>query len=439
MLDEARGYLRAIEHELAATKKEHVRLTAEFAGLEKNPEGLPLSPDLPGLQAVRDNALQALIAGNSDIEQASARIAEAESRLQQAKDRSAACLRRLQAAQEDESHRERRLAKLGPEKERLSEEIARQTDLARKAAVNRAEADSQLAELQTRRAESLRLSGELTEQARAARDQATVASESAHTAELGRARAESRRATAAERLLEEYGIGEDEALAREPTVELPSDAASLAPRLRRELKAMGEVNLGAIDAFERLTSRFDDLDGQRQDILGSIAQLHSSIGELDQLTRDRFLETFGRLQVEFADLFQRLFGGGEGRLTLTDPGEVLDCGIEIDLTLPGKRPQRLELLSGGERALCAIAFLFGLLRVKPSPLVVLDEVDAPLDGRNVERFAEVLSEFSASTQFIVVTHNPATIESAPVWLGVTMQEPGVSTLVPARTPALSYA
>ncbi|HRK22641.1 MAG TPA: AAA family ATPase, partial [Fimbriimonadaceae bacterium] len=111
-------------------------------------------------------------------------------------------------------------------------------------------------------------------------------------------------------------------------------------------------------------------------------------------------------------------------------------GIEIDVTLPGKKQQRLELLSGGERSLCATAFLFSLLKVKPSPLVILDEVDAPLDGRNVERFVEMLKDFTETTQFILITHNPTTIEAAPVWIGVTMQEPGVSTLVPARMPSL---
>jgi chromosome segregation protein len=117
---------------------------------------------------------------------------------------------------------------------------------------------------------------------------------------------------------------------------------------------------------------------------------------------------------------------------LSDAQNVLESGIEIDITLPGKNRQPLMLLSGGERSLCATAFLFSLLKVKPSPLVILDEVDAPLDGRNVERFAALLQRFTEQTQFIVITHNPTTIEAAPVWLGVTMQEPGVSSLVPAR-------
>ena len=167
-----------------------------------------------------------------------------------------------------------------------------------------------------------------------------------------------------------------------------------------------------------------DLDG--------IEQVEASIKELDKLTRERFLNTFSQVQVHFEELFTKLFGGGEGKITLTDENNVLESGIEIEVQLPGKKRQQLQLLSGGERALCASAFLFSLLRVKPSPLVVLDEVDAPLDGRNVERFATLLHEFTDNTQFIVITHNPTTIEQAPVWLGVTMQEPGVSMLVPTK-------
>jgi len=202
---------------------------------------------------------------------------------------------------------------------------------------------------------------------------------------------------------------------------------------------MGDVNLGAIDAYERLTKRFDDLEAQRQDVLDGIAQVEASIRELDKLTRERFLTTFTAVQAEFTDMFAKLFAGGEGKLALTDPEKVLDSGIELQITLPGKKRQALQLLSGGERSLSAMAFLFSLLKVKPSPLVVLDEVDAPLDGRNVERFGNALREFTESTQFIVITHNPTTIEMANVMLGVSMQEPGISMLLPVRFPTPAEA
>jgi len=198
---------------------------------------------------------------------------------------------------------------------------------------------------------------------------------------------------------------------------------------------MGDVNLGAIEAFERLSVRFEELNAQQNDILEGIEQVEAGIRELDKLTRDRFMTTFSAVEVAFSEMFQSLFGGGEGRIELTDPEHVLDTGIDLLITLPGKKRQPLQLLSGGERSLSAMAFLFALLRVKPSPLVVLDEVDAPLDGRNVERFASTLLQFTDKTQFIVITHNPTTMEAANVLLGVTMQDPGISMLVPAQLPS----
>jgi chromosome segregation protein len=268
--------------------------------------------------------------------------------------------------------------------------------------------------------------------ARKARSHAQTCTDSAHQAELSRARIDTRRTASVQRLLEEYGISEEEALIQEPNIELPSDASTVVNRLRRDLKAMGDVNVGAIEAYHRLTERWDELTNQREDVLGGILQVEASIRELDKLTREKFVTTFAELEAAFAKIFTRLFPGGEGRIFLTDPENILETGVDIDVMLPGKKRQRLELLSGGERSLCAASFLFSLLQVKPSPLVILDEVDAPLDGRNVERFIELLQDFMQTIQFILITHNPTTIESAPVWLGVTMQEPGVSTLVPAK-------
>ena len=234
--------------------------------------------------------------------------------------------------------------------------------------------------------------------------------------------------------MDAYALSETDALAQESMYEVPSDAQTVVGRLRREIKAMGDVNTGAIEAFERLSERFETLSLQRDDILHGIEQVEASIHELDKLTRDKFVTTFEAVKAEFSVMFTKLFGGGSASIELSDPQKVLESGVEIEVQLPGKKRQPLQLLSGGERSLCASAFLFALLTVKPAPLVVLDEVDAPLDGRNVERFAATLVEFSKTIQFIVITHNPATIEIAPNWLGVTMQEPGVSTLVPAKLP-----
>ncbi|MER3496657.1 MAG: hypothetical protein C4320_07735 [Armatimonadota bacterium] len=271
-----------------------------------------------------------------------------------------------------------------------------------------------------------------TSEAREARAEISVFAEASHQADLVRARAEARAATALERLMEVYGLTESDALAQEEIHEIPPDAPQAVARLRRELKAMGEVSYGAIEAYDALADRLAHLRVQSQDIEDALVEIMGGIAELDELTRERFLTTFDQVAAAFREEFETMFGGGVGEIRLTDPVNILETGLDIDVQLPGKRRQPLPLLSGGERSLCALAFLFALLRVRPSPLVVLDEVDAPLDGRNVERFASALVRLSQGLQFFVITHNPVTIEVAQTWLGVTMQEPGVSTLIPAR-------
>jgi len=309
--------------------------------------------------------------------------------------------------------------------------IHAQQEIAAKAKV---EAEARHEALQQKKRGLLEQSMSQSEDAKAARANASSVGEAMHQAELNRARSESKRATALQRLFEEYGLTEEDALEQEGKHETPADAATVVNRLRRDLRSMGDVNLGAIEAYQRLTTRVDELSAQRDDITSGIEQVEASISELDKMTKDRFVSTFAAVQVAFSEMFQKLFDGGEGKLSLTDPSKVLESGIDLEITLPGKKRQPLALLSGGERALCASTFLFALLKVKPSPLVVLDEVDAPMDGNNVERFAKILHEFTDRSQFIVITHNPTTIQSAPVWLGVSMQEPGISMLLPTRVP-----
>ncbi len=437
--EEASSYFQSLNDEWTSTERSRLRLEAELEKISGLADTELPDIDLKKIEGERDELLKQLAAGSADAEQAERRLREMDQRVAQSEARLQAAHRRLQAAEDDERHRERRLAHLGPERERIATEMRVQTARAASAAVERATSEARLKELQAKRSQLQEENHKNADDARKARDIAAAVGDATHQAELSRARADSKRAAAAQRLFEEYGVSEEEALEQGDSVEVPADAPGLVTRLRRELRAMGDVNIGAIEAYDRLSQRFDELEGQRADILEGIAQVEASIQELDKLTRDRFTTTFDQLQRAFAEILVKLFEGGDGGIFLTNPNSILDTGIEIEVTLPGKKRQRLELLSGGERALCAAAFLFSLLRVKPSPLVILDEVDAPLDGRNVERFAALLHDFTQNTQFIVITHNPTTIESAPVWLGVTMQEPGVSTLVPARLPATALA
>lgn len=429
---ETRHWRQSVHDELVSTQRAKSKLEQELTGLEPDILTEIAEIDIAKIEKERDELLQTLAARSADAESATERLREAQTRVSQSQLRLQLGERRLEAAKEQDLLRSRRLENLGPEREKTVTEIAKAKEDKAAAEHAHAQANTSLEDATKKREELHSTQAEKLEQARKSRQNAAGLVESIHESELNRARAEARKANSIERLLEEYGMSEEDALALADSVDVPKDAAILVPRLRRELRGMGDVNLGAVEAYERLTTRFDELTTQREDIVSGIEQVQSSIKELDKLTRDRFTTTFEQVRDAFTELFQRLFEGGEGALSLTNPDNVLESGIEIDVTLPGKTKKRLELLSGGERSLCATAFLFSLLRVKPSPLVILDEVDAPLDGRNVERYVEMLHDFSKQSQFIVITHNPTTIESAPIWLGVTMSEPGVSTLVPTR-------
>lgn len=435
-VEEAQNWLQSLQHEFNDTSRAKGKLEAELEQLKTvHAEELP-DVDIATIEADRDGLIKQLAARSADAEQAESRLNEAMQRLEQAQSRLQAAQKRFHNAQEAEEHRTRRASNLEPERDKARADIERYQHDKQRASEQQGVTVEKLHAAQEQKKSLLDESFEMSEQAKEARRNAQACGDTAHQAELNRARADAKRAASQQRLMEEYGLTEEDALAQSDSIEIPADAAAVVSKLRRELKSMGDVNLGAIEAYERLTERYDELATQREDIVEGIKQVEESIKELDGLTRDRFLETFTKVQEAFVTIFQKVFPGGTGSIELTDTENLLESGIEIDVQLPGKNKQRLVLLSGGERSLCAASFLFALLRVKPSPLVVLDEVDAPLDGRNVERFIDLLREFKETTQFIVITHNPTTISAAPVWLGVTMQEPGVSTLVPTNVGAL---
>ncbi len=198
------------------------------------------------------------------------------------------------------------------------------------------------------------------------------------------------------------------------------------------LEKMGDVNVSAIDEFEAVAERFEFLTTQRDDLLSALADLESAIKEIDQTSKALFIETFEAVRGHFRELFPRLFRGGEADLELTNPDDLLATGINMNVSPPGKKIQSVELLSGGEKAMCAIALIFAVFRHRPSPFCLLDEVDAPLDDANIGRFNEVVREIAQRSQVILVTHNKRTMEIADSLYGVTMEESGVSKLVGVR-------
>jgi chromosome segregation protein len=199
--------------------------------------------------------------------------------------------------------------------------------------------------------------------------------------------------------------------------------------VRRGVEAIGEVNLSAIEEHEELRERFRFLSGEKGDLEASLAQLRDAIARINRTSRKRFRDTFEAVNERFEKNFPRLFRGGKAQLALTDHEDVLEAGIEIMAQPPGKRLQSVNLLSGGEKTMTAIALLVSVFQVRPSPFFLLDEVDAALDDANVGRFNDIVREMSKESQFLVITHNKRTIEVSDVLYGVTMEEKGVSKLV----------
>ncbi|MFN3649541.1 MAG: chromosome segregation protein SMC [Armatimonadota bacterium] len=217
--------------------------------------------------------------------------------------------------------------------------------------------------------------------------------------------------------------------AAEAVLATSSDPEAEIARLRRQIRALGAVNPAAVEQFSEARERFDFLTGQRADLEEARGKLETAIREIDLASRDTFLRAFREIAAAFDEMFKKLFGGGTTELRLTDPADVLETGIDVIVQPPGKKQQNLLLLSGGERALTAGAMIFALMKVRPSPFCVMDEVDAPLDESNVGRFTSILKEFAHRTQFILVTHNRGTMEAADTLYGVTMEERGVSKVL----------
>lgn len=234
------------------------------------------------------------------------------------------------------------------------------------------------------------------------------------------------------RLTDEYDITYERA---KMTYEVPDDVESTRSKvqvLRKNIKDLGDVNIGAIQEFERINTRYEFLDKQRKDLKDSIDNLLGIISEMDATMEQEFKNTFDKVNKEFQLVFSRLFKGGHGELLLTYPDNLLETGVDIIAEPPGKKLKNITLLSGGEKTLTAIALLFAILNVKVVPFCILDEVEAALDEANVDTFGTYLKEYEHKTQFIVITHKKKTMEYANTLYGITMQESGVSKLVSVK-------
>jgi chromosome segregation protein len=232
-----------------------------------------------------------------------------------------------------------------------------------------------------------------------------------------------------ENIRQNYGT-EIDAMEVEPL--LPEDEAEDENRmseLKIKIQELGPVNLGTLEEYEELSQRYEFLIKQQDDLNRSIAELEEAITKINSTTRKKLREAFEELKIKFAEVFTTLFGGGRAELIMTDENNILDTGIDIVAQPPGKKLQNITLLSGGEKALTALSLLFASFLIKPTPLCILDEADAPLDDSNTERFSRMLRELSKNIQFIVITHNKVTMEASDYIYGITMEEPGVSKVI----------
>jgi len=409
--------LAAVGREIADAEQRHAHGTETL---------LARRTVLQELEAQQEAARERRVHWQVEEAQVSAREAAATAREARAAEELEALRAGLAALEAEVPGTDRDTSGLGEQRQQRTDALAerRVTVQELEAAARTAEADLAAADQALAAAEAA-LAG--------AREALSAASERGHRAELERTELAGRRTALLERIEAEWHRPLAELLASAEEVE--GDPALLrdeAQRLADQLEAMGPVNPLAVEEHAEELKRLDFLTAQRADLIEARDTLQGALGEIETTARAMFVETFAAIRRNFQTVFLTLFEGGECDVRLADEHDPLGSEIEIAASPRGKRTQRINLLSSGERALVAISLLFSIYLAKPSPFCLLDEVDAPLDDANVARFIRLLNEFKDETQFIVITHNPRTMQVADAVYGVTMQEPGVSTIVGVR-------
>ncbi|HEV2358457.1 MAG TPA: chromosome segregation protein SMC [bacterium] len=421
---------RAAEDAVRDQEHGRDRFAAEAAALEQRIAGL--DGEAAGLAArLHDHTLavraarDALADGRVAITELEGRRAGVQARIAEV-DRSVAALDVRRRALEGE------VSGLDAEAAALAAEEAAARDRCAALAEDGARLEGALAALDGERAAVAARRAEVEHEHAAAAGRAEGLAEDAHRVELRQAQVDAEIGSARRRIEEEFGLPFDRAAAAVPETVERDETLGRIDALRGLIAALGPVNLIAIDEHRAAAARAEALRGQQQDVVGALAALRGLIGDLEAVIRERFDETFRAVNEEFGGLFVRLFGGGRGGLDLVAVEGSDEPGIDVVVQPPGKNLRSLGALSGGERVLVALALIFAMLRIRPSPFCVFDEVEAALDEANTRKVAEILQELAAQTQIIIITHNKATMEACDVLFGVTMEEPGVSRIVSVR-------
>ena len=305
------------------------------------------------------------------------------------------------------------------EKQALSEELKKISE----------KLHSEIAEIDTQKAEITRALQEIQSSNKDLTDRLLQLNGEITRLESKRERLEAQKESILSRLWDEYELTYSDALNARTEVEDEKEAAKRLSALRAQLKSLGNVNVDAIEEYKAVKERYEFLSTQRDDLEKSKSNLNKLIASMEELMTEHFSSQFEEINKSFGEVFREMFGGGSGKLYLSDPDNLLESGIEIDVQLPGKGLQNINLYSGGEKSFIAIALLFAILRVRPTPFCILDEIDAALDDVNVSRFATYLKNYTDNTQFIIITHRRGSMEAANILYGVTMQEKGISKLL----------
>ncbi len=415
-------------NETVVTEKQAELAVCEQRQAELEAEAAAAQDSLAELRTGRDAAAQA-------VSEMRARVAAAEERRRAA----SAALARIEAMVEEIAARVESLE--GQQQMAAAEQAQREIENLEIAeqlvalAGEREQAEAGERELQLETEQVRARLAQIEHQLRSARQEMDAARDRRGELAAQAAKLESDQQHMAETAMNELGVTA-EALLGDETAPASGEQLALEETTYRELRAklegMGPVNMMALEEYQEAAQRHGFLEAQRKDLMDSIENTQNAIREIDTISRQKFQEAFDAINVNFQAAFRKLFGGGNGFMRLTDEENAADSGIDVVASPPGKKLQNVLLLSGGEKALTALALLVGIFQYQPSPFCILDEVDAPLDESNIGRFTELVREMSDSSQFIIITHSKKTMSVAPVMYGVTMQEPGVSKMVSVR-------
>jgi chromosome segregation protein len=418
----------AEEAQARAERAKHQHEAAALSRAEAEAESLRLTEELSQLRSSVQTEQNDLAAARAELAAMNERLSAAEAHLARLLEERAELARREAALRQQQSSIADETAALTKQ----NGELAQQLDALRNEKVRLQSRQSELeAEWDAKRN---RL-GQMEDTLRTARQSLQELREQRSHVEVEHARNDSDLRHLRETCLAEVNAQPEDLIASEAAFMSGEElvAAEVNYReMKQRIEAMGPVNMMALEEFNECEQRFTFMTRERDDLLQSIADTQQAIAELDQVSKEKFEHAFNAINKNFTDAFHTIFGGGTAEMRLTEPDSSGDAGIDVIASPPGKRMQNVLLLSGGEKAMTALALLIAIFRYQPSPFCILDEVDAPLDEANVARFTRLVADMSAQTQFIIVTHNRKTMETGSVLYGVTMQEPGVSKLVSVR-------